>query len=51
MNATLLYQTNALLGEGAIWDHVENKLYWVDIEGCTFNIYDVGRNKNKVYNV
>lgn len=30
----------AQLGEGALWHPTENKLYWVNIEGKTFHIYD-----------
>jgi sugar lactone lactonase YvrE len=33
MDADLIYKTNAILGEGAIWDFFNKKLYWVDIEG------------------
>jgi sugar lactone lactonase YvrE len=30
----------AQLGEGAVWDWVKQKLYWVDIEGRMLHIYD-----------
>ncbi|MGD8285559.1 MAG: SMP-30/gluconolactonase/LRE family protein, partial [Desulfobacterales bacterium] len=30
----------AVLGEGSIWDHRKNLLYWVDILGQKVNIYN-----------
>ncbi|MEO7216477.1 SMP-30/gluconolactonase/LRE family protein [Mucilaginibacter sp.] len=51
MNASLLLNFNAVLGEGAIWDYDNQKLYWVDIEGRLFNVYDPLTQKNSVYNV
>jgi sugar lactone lactonase YvrE len=30
----------AVLGEGSIWDHLKNLLYWVDILGQKVNIYN-----------
>lgn len=50
MTAKLAYKTNALLGEGAIWNSNSKTLYWVDIEGCTFNCYNPDLNVNRVYN-
>ena len=35
-----LLPAQATLGEGAIWNHLDQKLYWVDILGCTLHIYD-----------
>lgn len=32
LNAQLLLDTHSTLGEGAIWNHEDQKLYWVDIE-------------------
>lgn len=32
LKAELLLNTNSLLGEGAIWSHDDQTLYWVDIE-------------------
>lgn len=49
MNASLLFKAGAKLGEGAIWSTDNQKLYWVDIEGRTFNVYDPVNNDNKVY--
>lgn len=49
MSARLLFNAKAILGEGAIWNHLINKLYWVDIEGKFFNIFDPYTGENKVY--
>lgn len=38
--ADLLLDTNATLGEGAIWNHEDQKLYWVDIEQKKLHWYD-----------
>lgn len=35
----LVPDTDSQLGEGAIWDHRTNQLYWVDITGKILNIY------------
>lgn len=37
----------ASLGEGAIWNHVTNTLWWVDIEGRKLNIYDPSTGNNR----
>ena len=44
---TIAYETDAALGEGALWNHNTNTLYWIDIEGKTLNIYDPKTNKNR----
>ncbi|HVW97765.1 MAG TPA: SMP-30/gluconolactonase/LRE family protein [Mucilaginibacter sp.] len=49
MKAELLYQAGAKLGEGALWNHDTQKLYWVDIEDRTFNILDPNSKENKAY--
>lgn len=36
----LVLDAKAILGEGALWDPLEQKLYWVDIEGRKLHIYD-----------
>ena len=46
---TVAYQTEAKLGEGAIWNHESNKLYWVDIEGKLFNMFDPKTKKNRSF--
>lgn len=38
--ATLDYESSALLGEGAFWNHQNNTLLWIDIEGKQLNIYN-----------
>lgn len=38
--AKQLLHAQARLGEGAIWNPANEKLYWVDILGCTLHIYD-----------
>ena len=38
--AELLYQVRAQLGEGAFWDAINNRLFWVDIEGKELHIFD-----------
>lgn len=38
--AELLYQVPAQLGEGALWDAKNNRLFWVDIEGKELHIFD-----------
>jgi len=45
----LAYKTDTLLGEGAIWNHESNELYWIDIEGKTLHIYDPNLNTNRSF--
>ncbi len=40
LQAELLLDAKAILGEGAIWHPTENMLYWVDIEGKHIHLYD-----------
>lgn len=47
--AVLEYKTSALLGEGAIWNTGRDVLYWVDIEGRQFHIYNPKTQINKSY--
>jgi len=49
MDAVLAFKANAKLGEGAIWNVDNQKLYWVDIEGQCFNIFDPATGDNIVY--
>jgi sugar lactone lactonase YvrE len=42
INAAPLLEARAALGEGCIWHHGEQHLYWVDIDGCSWHIYDPG---------
>lgn len=43
------YKTDALLGEGAIWNYKSNELYWIDIEGKLLNIFNPETNKNRSF--
>jgi sugar lactone lactonase YvrE len=38
--AQQIIRAQATLGEGAIWNPLDQKLYWVDILGCMLHIYD-----------
>lgn len=49
LNAKLVLDAKATLGEGSIWQPKENKLYWIDIEGKTLHIYDPVTNKDKQF--
>lgn len=44
MEAQFVIDTKAKLGEGPIWHHKQNQLYWIDIEGRQLHLYkpDVG---------
>lgn len=39
MDVKLILDTKAQLGEGPIWHHELNQLYWVDIEGRQLHLY------------
>ncbi|MDO6759971.1 SMP-30/gluconolactonase/LRE family protein [Tamlana sp. 2_MG-2023] len=49
LKAELVYEINAQLGEGALWNYKTQELYWVDIEGKTLNVYDPKTETNKVF--
>lgn len=38
----------AQLGEGALWNPLNNTLLWIDIEGKKLNIYDPEKDSNKI---
>ena len=40
MQANLILDAKAQLGEGSFWHPAENKLYWIDIERKELHIYD-----------
>jgi sugar lactone lactonase YvrE len=42
----LVLDSKLSLGEGSVWNPAENKLYWVDIEGKAFHIYDPDSKKD-----
>lgn len=45
--AELELKIPAILGEGAIWNHRTQELYWVDIEGQKLHIYDPASGHNR----
>ena len=47
---TVLDIQNAL-GEGAIWNHITEELWWIDIEGFTFNTYNPKTKKIRTIDV
>lgn len=47
LKAQLAFKTDALLGEGAIWNHKDNTLFWVDIEGKKLHIYDPAKQTDR----
>jgi len=49
MNASLIFNAKAQLGEGAIWNSIDSKLYWVDIEARYFHMYDPATAENRSY--
>lgn len=51
LHANLEYQTDAHLGEGPIWDEINQKLWWVDILSCTLNCYDPELKENRSFDV
>ncbi|MDR2117161.1 MAG: SMP-30/gluconolactonase/LRE family protein [Planctomycetaceae bacterium] len=38
--AEILYSAHALLGEGPVWHDLEQRLYWLDIEGLMLHRFD-----------
>lgn len=49
--AKLILDAQAMLGEGAIWQPAEKKLYWIDIEGKALHIFDPVSTEDKVFPV
>ena len=49
MEAELVYETKAVIGEGPCWDDVNGLLYYVDIMGKKVNVYDPTTNTHKSY--
>ncbi|MXV50155.1 SMP-30/gluconolactonase/LRE family protein [Pedobacter sp. HMF7647] len=47
----LIVDAKAKLGEGSVWDNESNKLYWIDIEGRKFHIYDPATRQDKAFSV
>jgi sugar lactone lactonase YvrE len=51
LQAELVLDAKAMLGEGSIWHPKENKLYWIDIEGKALHIYDPVSKEDKQFPV
>ena len=51
MNATLLLDAKAILGEGSLWHPTEKKLYWINIEKGELHIYDPATKKDQHFNL
>jgi sugar lactone lactonase YvrE/acetyl esterase/lipase len=51
LQAELILDSKAMLGEGSIWHPKENKLYWIDIEGKALHIYDPNSKEDKQFPV
>ena len=51
LQAELLLDAKAMLGEGSLWHPKEHKLYWVDIEGKALHIYDPETKEDKQFPV
>lgn len=49
--ATIEWKQEAILGEGPVWDEVEEQLYWVDILSGHLFVYDPKEKENTVYDV
>lgn len=49
--AELIIDMKAMVGEGAVWDHREKALYWVDILGKKVHIYRTTRKTCRTINV
>ena len=47
--AELCFEIKSLLGEGAFWDHHEQRLYWVDIEGKKVHLFDPATKINSTF--
>lgn len=48
LKAEIEYKIASDLGEGAIWNHKTQELYWIDIEKKTLNIYNPKIKTNKI---
>ncbi|MCP2044165.1 SMP-30/gluconolactonase/LRE family protein [Pontibacter sp. HSC-36F09] len=51
LEAELVLDAKATLGEGAIWHPSEKRLYWVDIEGRELHLFDPTTDENKAWPV
>jgi len=46
MEIECVVDSKSVLGEGPLWDHVRNQLWWVDIEGQFIHRYDPETRRN-----
>ncbi len=51
MQAELVIDAKATLGEGPVWDARSQRLYWVDIEGCKLHILDPATGEDRSFAV
>ncbi|MBF8964519.1 SMP-30/gluconolactonase/LRE family protein [Pontibacter sp. FD36] len=51
LEAELVLDAKATLGEGAIWHPAEKRLYWVDIEGRELHLFDPTTDEDTVWPV
>ena len=49
--ADLLFQSNAKLGEGPVWDHRAQLLYWADIEAFTLHVFDPATGTDRAFDL
>lgn len=49
MEAKLLFENTALLGEGPIWNHETQQLYWIDIEKRQLHLYTPETNEDNFF--
>jgi sugar lactone lactonase YvrE len=47
--ADLLFDAEATLGEGPVWDQRREQLFWVDIEGCKLHRHLPATNENDLW--
>lgn len=47
--ANLLHDAKSILGEGPVWDHRAQRLFWVDIEGYGLHQYDPSTEKYETW--
>jgi sugar lactone lactonase YvrE len=51
LQAEILFDAKARLGEGSFWHPEQNKLWWVNIEGKEFHIFDPATGEDRKYGV